>query len=168
MEFLRNISNGEVQIAIIRVLIIFVVLLVLVFLVRLFFNITLFFLVRKYKGYRKKKKLKFDKKDVASTPKEDEELLRDKESELVGVEKIPVEYDPEQELGEEGEIEEGKIVGIAEPIGFWTSLILGQKLTFLVNQAHYLSQKGKKGFWVALVEAQGRSRDRQRGRGGRY
>lgn len=169
MDFFQNINSSQIQNAIVRVLIIFIILLVLVLLVRLFFNLTLFFLIRKYKGYKEKKKLRLEKKDTTSTLKEDEELHRDKEkeSELVGVERIPAKYDRESEFIDNLEPEEGKIVGVAEPIGFWTSLILGQKLTFLVNQAHVLNQKEKKGFWVALVEAQGRSRDRQRARGGR-
>jgi hypothetical protein len=172
MEFLKSIFNSDFfKNYVLSVLLIALILFLLVFTVRIFFRLTILFLLRKYKHYRKKKKLKFEKKDIVSTPKEDEELLRDKEEEtkLIGVERMPAEYDYQQEIGGQqvGELEEGKIVGVAEPIGFWTSLVLGQKLSFLVNQAHILSQREKKGFWVSLIEAQSRSMERQRGRGGR-
>ena len=57
------------------------------------------------------------------------------------------------------------IVDIVKPIGFWTSLILGEKLTYLIQSAQVLNKRGNKGFWVSMVEAKDRINNRQRSRG---
>ena len=156
----------ELKNAVITIAILFLIILTLIFLVRLFFRVTLFFLVRKYKHYKEKFPLKRKKEFFA---KEDDELLKDKvkeEEKFRVLETMDGLTESEKDKIKEGikdQIEEGKIVGIAKPIGFWTSLILGEKLTFLVNQAHALN-KDHKGFWVSLVQAQSRTRDRQKSR----
>lgn len=52
-----------------------------------------------------------------------------------------------------------------KPVGFWTSMILGQKLTYLVSSAKLMNKNRKKGFWSSMVEAQERAAGREKGRG---
>jgi len=69
----------------------------------------------------------------------------------------------EQELDRE-QLNEINIVDIVKPIGFWTSMILGQKLTYLIQAAQTINNRDKKGFWVSMIEAKDRTAGRQRGR----
>ncbi len=57
------------------------------------------------------------------------------------------------------------IVDIVKPIGFWTSMILGQKLTYLIQSAQILNKRGDKGFWASMIEAKEREAGRQHSRG---
>jgi hypothetical protein len=43
-------------------------------------------------------------------------------------------------------------------------MILGQKLTYLIQSAQTLNKRGNKGFWVSMIEAKDRSAGRQHGR----
>jgi len=69
----------------------------------------------------------------------------------------------DQKLAKE-ELNDSQIVDIVKPVGFWTSMILGQKLTYLVQSAQSLNKRGDKGFWAAMIEAKERSAGRQHGR----
>lgn len=71
----------------------------------------------------------------------------------------------ESDNQEEENINDIQIVDFVKPIGFWTSMILGQKLTYLVQSAQVLNKRGKKGFWVSMIEAKDRAAGRQHGRG---
>jgi hypothetical protein len=64
-----------------------------------------------------------------------------------------------QDLGQ------SEIVDFVKPIGFFTSMILGQKLTYLIQSAQVLNKRGNKGFWVSMIEAKDRAAGRQHGRG---
>jgi hypothetical protein len=66
---------------------------------------------------------------------------------------------------EHDDLEQSNIVDFVKPIGFFTSMILGQKLTYLVQSAQVLNKRGNKGFWVSMIEAKDRSAGRQHGRG---
>lgn len=70
----------------------------------------------------------------------------------------------DQRLAQE-ELNQSQIVDVVKPIGFWTSMILGQKLTYLVQSAQTLNKRGDKGFWAAMIEAKERAAGRQHGRG---
>lgn len=70
----------------------------------------------------------------------------------------------DQKLAQE-ELNDSQIVDIVKPVGFWTSMILGQKLTYLVQSAQSLNKRGDKGFWAAMIEAKERSAGRQHSRG---
>jgi hypothetical protein len=70
----------------------------------------------------------------------------------------------EQELSRR-EMNQTEIVDIVKPIGFWTSMILGQKLTYLIQSAQILNKRDNKGFWVSMIEAKDRAAGRQHGRG---
>jgi|TARA_Y100000389_G_C17469268_1_gene528737 hypothetical protein len=87
----------------------------------------------------------------------DEDLYRDKEKERSS------KISKSDEI--ENKIDEVEIVDIVKPVGFWTSMILGQKLTYLVSSAKLMNQNRKKGFWASMVEAQGRAQGREKGRG---
>lgn len=89
--------------------------------------------------------------------KKDEDLYRSKQKEQEQYSKIQKEV--------ENEMDEVEIVDIVKPVGFWTSMILGQKLTYLVSSAKLMNKNRKKGFWASMVEAQERAQGRQRGRG---
>ncbi len=70
----------------------------------------------------------------------------------------------EQELEKE-EMNSMNIVDIVKPIGFWTSMILGQKLTYLIQSAQVINKREKQGFWVSMIEAKEREAGRQHSRG---
>jgi len=140
-----------------------------------------FLLNQAYQRYkilkRKGKKLISSKKNFK---KEDEELLR-KKSEIPkahsqvkaelraknfaqsnhSYEVIP---SHEQELDKQ-DLNSVEIVDIVKPIGFWTSMILGQKLTYLIQSAQILNKRGNKGFWVSMIEAKEREAGKQHARG---
>lgn len=70
---------------------------------------------------------------------------------------------PSNEQNEE--LSQSEIVDFVKPIGFFTSMILGQKLTYLIQSAQVLNKRGNKGFWVSMIEAKDRAAGRQHGRG---
>lgn len=70
----------------------------------------------------------------------------------------------EKELDRQ-ELNDVKIVDFVKPIGFWTSMILGQKLTYLIQSAQILNKRGDKGFWASMIEAKEREAGRQHSRG---
>ncbi len=72
-----------------------------------------------------------------------------------------VKYDPNQNLQVE---EEAQIVGVAEPQGFWTKFIMGQKIGYI--KMRMSMQSSSSSFWTTLIKAQETSRKGQdRGRG---
>jgi hypothetical protein len=69
---------------------------------------------------------------------------------------------PSRERQQDNDIQ---IVDIVKPVGFWTSMILGQKLTYLIQSAQVLNKRGDKGFWASMIEAKEREAGRQHSRG---
>lgn len=151
----------------ITLFLLFLIALIFIALVRLTLNLTLFFLIKKYKKYRKRKSdEKEEKRTEPVVPKTDEELSKvHNKHRLKNVQRLPStrarEFDEDMDYGREY----SRVVDVVKPIGFWTSLILGQKLSHLVNRAHVLNSREHKGFWVSMVEAQARGAGRQKGRG---
>lgn len=94
-----------------------------------------------------------EKKKQKKIKKEEEELFRKKEEEKIKI----INKTPKTELSPQ-------IVDFVKPLGFWTSMVLGQKLTHLINSANIMNKDQQKGFWVRMVEAQKRAASRQRGR----
>ena len=139
---------------------IFIAVLISILLIRIIAGILLHFAKKKYKNIVKKIKNRKALKAEKVLPKADEDLFRKKELPRQLVEKLPS-INQEQE---NQELEEVKIVDIVKPVGFWTSMILGQKLTYLVSSAKIMNQNSKKGFWISMVEAQERAQGRQKGR----
>ncbi|MFT5703276.1 MAG: hypothetical protein ACJAZX_000448 [Rickettsiales bacterium] len=142
---------------------IFIAVFLSILLFRIIFKIFLIFARKKYQNLlniiESKKPIKAEK----VLPKEDSEKFVQKEGERELVEKI---ISKEQEIDdEEAQLGESKIVDLVKPVGFWTSMVLGQKLTYLVSSAKLMNENSDKGFWVSMVEAQGRAQGRQKGRG---
>jgi hypothetical protein len=158
------------------ILLILAVIFLLIFLVRLIFSILLRRFRKTYKMLVKKADKIVNKKRYL---KEEEELFRKKnkipkansvlkeEARAKKVKNYDREYEiissPEEDLEQE-EMNDVRIVDIVKPIGFWTSVILGQKLTYLVQSAQIINKRDKKGFWASMIEAQERVAGRQRGR----
>jgi hypothetical protein len=139
---------------------IFVAVLISILLIRIVLKILLLFARKKYQNIVQKIQSKRAIKAEKVLPKEDSEKFIKKEEfrELVEVIKSK-----EQEAQSE-ELAEVKIVDLVKPVGFWTSMILGQKLTYLVSSAKLMNDNSKKGFWVSMVEAQEQAQGRQKGR----
>lgn len=149
----------------------------LIFLVRV---ILTFLLDRAYRRYSV---LKSAGKRILSPKKyikEDEELLREKfdipraHSEIKAEIKAraSVKASANYEVIESAEqdfdnhaLNESQIVDIVKPVGFWTSMILGQKLTYLMQSAKMVNNRGDKGFWVSMIEAKERAAGKQHSRG---
>ncbi|OFW80699.1 MAG: hypothetical protein A2887_05760 [Alphaproteobacteria bacterium RIFCSPLOWO2_01_FULL_40_26] len=158
--------------------IIFCIILTLIFLIRV---VLLFLINQAYKRYLKLKKIskKILPRNQKKYEKEEEELLRKLEiprahSALKAEIKSKIGQDQSgtYELIPSKEQEESKrqmnqteIVDFVKPIGFWTAMILGQKLTYLIQSAHILNKRGDKGFWASMVEAKERAAGRQHARG---
>ncbi len=139
---------------------IFVAVLISIFLIRIILRILLIFARKKYRNIVQKIQARKAIKAEKVLPKEDSERFIKKEVSQELVEKI-VSLEQEEETRELGEV---KIVDIVKPVGFWTSVILGQKLTYLVSSAKLMNDNSNKGFWVSMVEAQERAQGRQKGR----
>ncbi len=139
---------------------IFVAVLISIFLIRIIVKILLLFARKKYQNIVEKIRSKRAIKAEKVLPKEDSEKFIKKEETRQLVEVIK---SKEQEVESE-ELGEVKIVDLVKPVGFWTSVILGQKLTYLVSSAKLMNDNSKKGFWVSMVEAQERAQGRQKGR----
>ena len=148
-------------------------------LILLFRAIFLFILERSFRRYLKLKKLskKLLPKLKKDLKKEEEELIRKLEiprahsaikAEMMEKGAQSGSYEimasVEQQMDKQ-ELNSSEIVDFVKPIGFWTSMILGQKLTYLIQSAHILNKRGDKGFWTSMIEAKERAAGRQHGRG---
>ncbi len=145
---------------------IFIAVLISIFLIRIILKILLLFAHKKYQNIVQKIQSKKAIKAEKVMPKEDSELFIDKEELRPPSPKktIAEKIISEREERETRELSETKIVDIVKPIGFWTSMILGQKLTYLVSSAKLMNDNSNKGFWISMVEAQERAQGRQKGR----
>jgi hypothetical protein len=172
IEFFSAIKNSALVL-----LVIFVVVFCLIIIARI---LLIFLLNQAYKRYLSIKEA--SQKIIFSSKKkfrkEDEELMRKKEeiprahSEIKaklkeqgfqsGSYEIIESQDREFEKQEMNSID---IVDIVKPVGFWTSMILGQKLTYLIQSAQILNKRGDKGFWASMIEAKEREAGRQHSRG---
>ncbi|MBP7709588.1 MAG: hypothetical protein KA100_00775 [Rickettsiales bacterium] len=172
--FLTNLQN-----ALPILLAIFVVVFLLIVITRI---VLTFLLNQAYKRYlalkKTSKKLLFLKKKKFD--KEDEELMRKKaeiprahsavkaELQAKGGQKESGSYEiisSNQQEFDKQEMNQINIVDIVKPVGFWTSMILGQKLTYLIQSAQVLNKRGDKGFWASMIEAKEREAGRQHSRG---
>lgn len=157
------------------ILVIFIVVFCLIILARFILTFLLNQAYKRYAALKEKSQKILNRKKYI---KEEEELLRKRsdipkahsqvkaELRQKGQENHSYELIPsrEQELSKE-ELNSVEIVDIVKPIGFWTSMILGQKLTYLIQSAQILNKRGDKGFWVSMIEAKEREAGRQHARG---
>lgn len=155
-------------------LVIFISVLLLILLTRVIFAILIHFAKLKYQ--KLKQTASNFKRDIKKYNKAEDELLRKLDEiprahsetragkigkpQTNSFEMIPSE---EQQLEKE-EMNKVSIVDIVKPIGFWTSMILGQKLTYLIQSAQIINKRGKQGFWVSMIEAQEQAQGREHGR----
>jgi hypothetical protein len=155
---------------------IFVVVFSIIFLTRLVLTYILNQVMERYRVLKNSDKNFFKKKEPPKFKKEEDELLRKKEEipRAHSAVKEEMRRKKQQSQGyelmapreqENEKIDEMTIVDVVKPIGFWTSMILGQKLTFLIQSAQTINQRDKKGFWVSMIEAKDRAAGRQHGRG---
>lgn len=145
---------------------IFAVVLISILLIRIILRIILLFAQKKYHIIVQKIQSKRAVKAEKVLPKEDSELFIEKEefNQIMPKKNIVEKIISEKEEREAIELAETKIVDIVKPVGFWTSVILGQKLTYLISSAKLMNDNSNKGFWVSMVEAQERAQGRQKGR----
>jgi len=162
---------------------ILIIIFIAVFLLIILFRIIFYFLLdQAYKKYLKLKKI--GKKIIPKKPKkylkEEDELLRSKHEIPRAHSAIKAELQAKKNSRESGtykimtsqsyEMEKEEMnstqgVDFVKPVGFWTSLILGQKLTYLIQSAQVLNKRGDKGFWASMIEAKEKAAGRQHYRG---
>lgn len=157
---------------------------VLVFCAIIFTRIILSYLLeRAYRNFLKvkQKSQKLFPQKTKKYVKEEEELLRKRLAEIPRAHsEVKAELQAKRHQFENGtyeiiqsqeqqrdrqELNEINIVDIVKPVGFWTSMILGQKLTYLIQSAQILNKRGDKGFWASMIEAKERAAGRQHSRG---
>ena len=139
----------------------FLVVFFLILLIRIIFRFILWLAVKKYQTLKKVGSAIINKPLKKNLPKEDDERFRKKD------ELSKSKSDGYQIIGnkqEKDDLKKPEIIDVVKPIGFWTSLVLGQKLTYLLSSAKLMNQS-KKGFWTSMVEAEARAAGRQRGKG---
>lgn len=154
--------------------IVFTTIFFLILTARLIFG---FLLNNAYKRYKTlKRKFPKTKKTIKKYVKEEDELRRKREiprahSAIKAEKRNQTQNDnyeiitSAEEERDRHEMSQVEIVDLVKPIGFWTSMILGQKLTYLIQSANALNKNGNKGFWVSMIEAKDRTAGRQHGRG---
>lgn len=145
---------------------IFIAVLISIILIRIIVRILLLFAHKKYQNITKKWQDRKVIKAEKILPKENKALFIQKENahQLIPKQNIVEKIISERQEQENRELAETTIVDIVKPIGFWTSMILGQKLTYLVSSAQLMNKNSHKGFWRSMVEAQEKAQGRQKGR----
>jgi hypothetical protein len=143
--------------------VIFFSVVIIILVLRIVLAILLHFNHQIYLARKEKQFQKFQKREKA-TKKADEARFIKKQTELQAKKQYEKITSQDQERENE-ELNDVKIVDIVKPVGFWTSMILGQKLTYLVSSAKLMNQNKKDGFWTSMVKANERAAGRQRGRG---
>ena len=116
-----------------------------------------FYLINK----KKMKRMRMQPKSNLTTyKKETEELFREEKIErmqneafnMVGIDNINRDFEEKISV-----VDDTRIVGIVKPVGFWTSLILGDGLSKILGKAHALNKRSGKGFWISMLETRSRS-----------
>ncbi len=161
--------------------VIFILITCLIFLTRIIFAVLMHFARKRYLKLKKLNPFK-KKKTKPDYLKEEEERLRHipkahsatraanlarikaQENESYENESYDLISSEEQEKDRES-MNEVKIVDTIKPVGFWSSMILGQKLSYLVKSAQIINKRGRQGFWVSMIEAQEQAAGRQHSRG---
>lgn len=159
------------------IFLLFIVVFCFILLVRLFLTIAV---DRAYKNLKKLKELAT--KSSASKKeyiKEEEEIFLEKieiprahsqrkaefKAKQAGMNLGNGQYEVMDSKEQKQEMEDVNIVDIVKPVGFWTSMILGQKLTYLVHSAQIINKREDKGFWASMIEAKEKAAGREHSRG---
>ncbi len=177
LEFLPHFIEATKK-ALPILLVIFVVVFFLIIIARVVVAILLYQAQKNLRRIKSLKKMVYKKKK--NFDKEEEELSRKKiefprahseikaEMKLKGNQGKGGSYEiieSEDREMEKREMNEINIVDIVKPIGFWTSMILGQKLTYLISSAQIINKRGDQGFWASMIEAKERAAGKQHSRG---
>lgn len=92
----------------------------------------------------------------------DIEMQKEQEAQkLVNVQRLPKAGSKEFDL--EPNYSKKSIVGMVKPIGYWTSLIMGQRVTSLMQHAEVLKQQNDNGYWVNMLHARDMAKGKSRG-----
>lgn len=116
-------------------------------------------------------------KDKPKPKPSDEFKSRDERKEIVTGKVVSKEYEKLQEKEvafQEGLVKTEKnvnlkadtvIVDVAKPVGFWSRLIMSQKLGFMMTLTQQMKKNHNHGYFVNLINAQARSQSKEKGRG---
>ncbi|MFQ3306917.1 MAG: hypothetical protein ACI8ZF_000152 [Candidatus Midichloriaceae bacterium] len=125
-----------------------------------FLLLTIFIVIKKrgHKNFDKKlidikNNSPYRNNNIANKPKNEFLFLEKEEKKEDNIEKLQISDDQKK----------AKIIGIAKEKGFWSKLIMSQKLGYIMNSFSAKNSK-KGGFWVNLINAQSRSEDKHKGR----
>lgn len=170
-EILNNLQEALPTLITIFIAVFFAILLI-----RIGVTILFHFAMKKYAHLKEKNP--FKKKDPKKYEKEEDELLRQipkahSATRAANLAKLRQSQNDnenyelvasQEQQKEREEMNEVKIVDMVKPVGFWSSMILGQKLSYLIQSAQTINKRGKQGFWVSMIEAQEQAAGRQHGR----
>jgi len=139
---------------------------VLIFLIRSILELIIYFSYKNYQKFKSKSHKLFSKSSK-KFDKIDEELFR-KKSEIpkshsqIRAENTKRKVQAEYQILNENFLEDEKIVGIAQPLGFWTRKIFGERIATVIAQAESMKKGESTKFWQNFVKAsraQARHRD---------
>lgn len=134
------------------------------------------YLANKYSERATRKKLQLindsspfrGKKPLTPKPRKDDFRAKDKITEKRKQEESAKElarYDPNAQVVQEtSQKDEVQIVGVAKPVGRWSSFISKQKLGFILTMMN-LQKSSKQGYWVTMIKAQDAWRGKGKGQG---
>lgn len=169
----ENLSSIEQFLLIVAVFVISIILFIVLVRLVLFFIIEKLYRRSKDLARRAKEKIipqkkKFDKVDdellrKLEIPRAHSAVKAEMQAKANQGQGTGYELMPAQE--QQHEVDQVEIVDVVKPIGFWTSMILGQKLTYLIQSANTINKRGNKGFWVSMIEAKEREQGKQHARG---
>ena len=151
--------------------VIFIIVLTFLLFFRFSIWLILMHLLKKYRRLLKKRKDEY-KWDDTKKPvfNQEDEIKRDKEREEEQLQQLEnVEFLPsiteQRQAQMKRQMQEERIVDVVKPIGKFTALILGQKLSYLASQVYELKNSEELGYWTATLHAKDRGRGNQKGRG---
>lgn len=107
----------------------------------------------------------FRDKDIEKRKEKEAKLLEEQKQkqqdlQLKNVQRLPK---AGEIVSDEPNYNKKNIVGMVKPIGYWTSLIMGQRVTSLMQQADILREQNDSGYWVNMMHARNRAAGKQRG-----
>jgi hypothetical protein len=108
----------------------------------------------------------YRQKDPPPSKRGDDFLSRDRVAEKKKKEELESNVTIYKERGQNLQEDKVEVVGIAQPLGFWTKFVTMQKVGFLkARMAMQSTDKSKDGFWVQLIKAQATSQSKEQGKG---
>lgn len=151
-----------------------VVLFIIISIVRIIATIILQFTIKKYLKLLSllRPKDKVDNNYIPSSRNDilyrDKDVEKQKEQEvkkqqLQNVKRLPKINEDNIDL--EPNYNKKEIVGIVKPIGYWTSLIMGQRVVGLMQHAEKLKEQNDNGYWVNMLYSRGELRGKNKGQG---